>query len=339
MHSQASAPRIAVLVPCFNEELTIGRVVRDFKKALPEARVYVVDNRSTDETAAIALDAGAFVLKEPRQGKGYVVDRMLREIDADFYIMVDGDDTYPASHARQMLAPVLAGEADMVVGARLAVYTEQAFRPLHVFGNHLVRRLVNWIGGVALTDILSGYRAYNRRVVEQMPALSSGFEIETDMTIQLLYYRLKIVEVQVPYRERPEGSTSKLSTFRDGFRVLWKIFTLFRSVKPLTFFGGLAILCCAAGVLAGVPPIVDYVTRPDHFITHVPLAILATGLMLLAAGFAFLGLLLHALNWRILELHNVLTRPHQSRPYDSWAALTGDSGAAISPTRKTERSA
>jgi hypothetical protein len=199
----------------------------------------------------------------------------------------------------------------MTVGARLSEYDNRSFRPLHVMGNGLVRGLINRIFGARLTDIMSGYRAFNRRVVQRVPVVSSGFEVETELTIQMLYYRLKIVEVQVPYRGRPEGSFSKLNTFRDGARVLWKIFNLFRAFKPLTFFGGAGILLMLLGLLAGLPPILEYLQDPNHYIHHVPLAILATGLILLGSISAFMGILLHAINWRFKELHNVLTRgPH-----------------------------
>jgi hypothetical protein len=233
---------------------------------------------------------------------------MFERIDADYYVMVDGDDTYPADYVHQLLTPVLGGEADMTVGARLSDYSEKSFRPLHVFGNNLIRMLVNWVGSSKLTDILSGYRVFNRRVVECIPVVSSGFEVETEMTIQMFYYRLKIVEVPIPYKARPEGSVSKLKTFQDGFRVLWKIFSLFRAFKPLTFFGGMGLLFLILGLLAGIAPINDYLTDPNHNVRHVPLAILATSLVILSSGCVFLGILLHALNWRFRELHNVLTR-------------------------------
>jgi len=306
-----SVPReskIAVLIPCHNEELTIGKVIDEFRRELPSAAIYVFDNCSTDTTAAIADEHGAVVIKEPRRGKGFVVESMFDSVDADIYVMVDGDDTYPASDVHKLIEPIIAGDADMVVGARLSSYTSKSFRPLHVFGNNLVRGLVNWIGNSQLTDIMSGYRAFNRRVVEHIPVVSAGFEVETEMTIQMLYYRMKIIEVQIPYKHRPAGSESKLSICRDGFRVLWKIFSLFRAFKPLTFFGGLGLLFLALGLLAGIPPIHDYLTDPDHYVRHVPLAILAVGLVILSAGSFFLGVLLHALNWRFRELHNVLTR-------------------------------
>lgn len=299
---------IAILIPCYNEEITVGKVVGDFRRELPEATVYVFDNCSTDRTAELAAEAGAVVLREPRQGKGFVVERMLDTIRADYYVMVDGDDTYPAESVKELLQPVLENKADMTVGARLVDHTDESFRPLHKFGNKLVRSLVNWVGKASLTDIMSGYRAFNRRVVMRLPVVSAGFEVETDMTIQMLYYQMKIVEVQVPYRERPAGSQSKLNTFRDGFSVLWKIFTLFREVKPLTFFGSIGLVFFALGILAGIPPINDYISNPNHYVTHVPLAILATGLILLSGGFVFLGIMLHSMNWRLRELHNVLTR-------------------------------
>jgi glycosyltransferase involved in cell wall biosynthesis len=305
---QLHKPSIAVLIPCQNEQTTIDKVVDDFRRQLPSATIYVFDNCSTDASAAIAVKHSAIVIKEPRKGKGFVVESMFDRIDADFYVMVDGDDTYPADYVHKLLEPVLCADADMSVGARLSNYSEKSFRPLHVLGNNLVRFLVNWAAKAKLTDILSGYRVFNRRVVKYIPVLSSGFEIETEMTIQTLYYRLKIVEIPVPYQARPTGSKSKLRTFSDGFRVLWKIFSLFRSFKPLTFFGGLGLLFLILGILAGIPPIHDYFTDPNHYVHHVPLAILAVGLLILSCVFTFLGILLNAINWRFKELHNVLTR-------------------------------
>lgn len=301
-----NAPRIAILIPCYNEQATVGKVVDDFRAALPQAQVYVFDNCCTDDTAAVAAQHGATVIRECRKGKGFVVESMLDHVDADYYVMVDGDDTYEAARAGDLLAPVMKGDADMAVGARLSEYDDRSFRPLHVMGNGLVRGLINRIFGAKLTDIMSGYRAFNRRVVQRVPVVSSGFEVETELTIQMLYYKLRIVEVQVPYRGRPEGSVSKLSTFRDGARVLWKIFSLFRAFKPLTFFGSVGILFFVLGVLAGLRPIFDYLETST--MTHMGLAVLATGLMLLSAINVFLGISLHAINWRFKELHNVMTR-------------------------------
>lgn len=215
--------KIVILIPCLNEEITIGKVIQDFQVAIPEAEIIVFDNNSTDRTAKIALECGAKVIEEKRPGKGYVVSSMFRKVEADYYVLVDGDDTYSAEHVRQLLEPVMENRADMAVGARLAEYTDKSFRPLHVFGNNLVRKLVNWIFDNKLTDIMSGYRAYSRELVQSIPILSSGFEVETEMTIRILDYGFRIEEVHLPYKERPEGSESKLRTFHDGFRVLAEI--------------------------------------------------------------------------------------------------------------------
>lgn len=300
---------VAVLIPCFNEARTIEKVIADFRTELPQARIVVIDNASTDDTAAVARQSGAEIRQEPRRGKGYAVEQMLREVDADYFVMVDGDDTYPASSVHQLLAPIMSGHADMCVGARLSSYEGAAFRPMHLIGNRIIRFLVNWIGGSNLTDILSGYRAYSRRVARELPVTSPGFEVETDMAFQMLYYHIHITEVAVPYRARPTGSSSKLRTFRDGARVLWKVFTLLRSVKPLTFFGGISLMLLLLGVTAGAPLIFADQESYDAYLQHVPEAVLATGLVLLSFGFLFVGIVLHAVNWRLRELHNVLTRP------------------------------
>lgn len=304
---------IVVVIPCFNEEPTIGKVITDFHRQLPRARIVVIDNNCTDRTAAIAVEQGATVLTEPRQGKGYAVETIFHSIRAELYVMVDGDDTYDAESVHRLIEPVLLRKADMAVATRLSQYSQTSFRNLHVFGNRLVRFFINKIMGSDLQDILSGYRAFNALIAEIIPVVSSGFEIETEITLQSLYYHRKIVEVALPYRGRPEGSASKLSTFRDGFRVLWKLFSLFRSLKPLTFFGGAGLIVAGIGILGGLVPIHDYLTHPNHIVTHVPLAILAASLMILAFQLFILGLLLHAINWRFRELHNVLTRPNRRR--------------------------
>ena len=233
--------KIVILIPCLNEEITIGKVIHDFQDAIPEAKIIVFDNNSTDRTAAIARECGAEVIPESRPGKGYVVASMFRKVDADYYVIVDGDDTYSAEHVRKLLEPVMKEQADMAVAVRLAEYTATSFRPLHVFGNNLVRRLVNWIFKSNLSDIMSGYRAFSRELVQSIPILSSGFEVETEMTIRILDYGFRIKEVPLPYRERPEGSVSKLRTFHDGFRVLAEITRIAKAYKPFTFFGGIGL--------------------------------------------------------------------------------------------------
>ena len=221
---------IAVLIPCYNEAVTIAKVVDDFKRELPEAVIYVYDNNSKDETAKIAAEHGAIVRHEPRQGKGNVVRSMFRDIDADYYIMVDGDDTYPAEAARELLAPLQAGEADMTVGDRLSngSYGEENDRAFHGFGNNLVRWLIKAIYGFAFDDVMTGYRAFNRVFVKTMPVLSEGFQIETELSIHAVDKRWRIVDVPIEYRDRPEGSESKLSTFGDGAKVLKAIASLFK---------------------------------------------------------------------------------------------------------------
>ncbi len=303
---------VCVVVPAYNEELTIGKVIDDFRRELPQSDIYVFNNCSTDATVKIALSKGAKVINESRKGKGFVVESIFNHIDADIYVMVDGDDTYPASRVNELIQPIQQNTADCVVGARLANFSKASFRPLHLFGNNLVRLLVNWIGKADLTDIMSGYRSFSRRVVRTIPIVSSGFEVETEMTIQMLQHRIKVLEVQIPYKERPAGSKSKLNTFKDGVRVLWKIFRLFREFKPLTFFGSAGIIFFILAIAAGLPSIFDYIQEPDHYVRHIPSAILATGLMLLSAGNIFLGILLHSLNWKFRELHNVLTRSRVS---------------------------
>jgi glycosyltransferase involved in cell wall biosynthesis len=300
--------RLAILIPCYNEEITIGKVIRDFRAQLPESVIYVFDNCCSDRTAEIAGNLGAIVVSESRQGKGYVVESMLATVDADLYVLVDGDDTYPAERVHDLLEPVRNGRADMTVGARLEGGTAGSFRPLHLFGNRLVCGLINKIFNNNLTDIMSGYRAFNRKVVQRIPVVSSGFEVETELTVQMLYYNLKLIEIPVSYRGRPEGSVSKLRTFPDGLRVIWKIFSLFRNFKPLTFFGGLGIFVLFLGLLAGSLPVIDFIRSGFTEVKRFPLAILAASLVLLAVILGFLGIILHAVNWRFKEIHNVMTR-------------------------------
>jgi glycosyltransferase involved in cell wall biosynthesis len=254
--------KIAVLIPCFNEELTIGKVVSDFKRVLPEAVIYVYDNNSTDQTAAIAEKAGAVVRHEYRQGKGNVIRTMFREIEADCYIMTDGDDTYPAESARKMADLILNHKADMVTGDRLSsTYFTENKRPFHNSGNVLVRRFVNMFWGEdrPVYDVMTGYRAFSPLFVKSFPILSKGFEIETEMTIHALDKNLLIANVPVEYRDRPRGSQSKLHTFRDGFKVLRTIFMLYKDYRPLRFFSITALLFFIISIGLFIPVFHEYV--------------------------------------------------------------------------------
>lgn len=278
---------IAVLLPCYNEEATIGKVVRDFKAALPDAAIYVYDNNSTDRTAEIAAAEGAIVRKEPHQGKGNVVRAMFEDIDADVYVMADGDDTYPADAAPAMVEKVLEGY-DMVIGDRLSsTYFQENKRPFHNFGNRLVRGSINGLFGAHVTDIMTGYRAFNFTFVKTYPVLSRGFEVETEMTIHSLNNNLRLFEMPIQYRDRPEGSVSKLDTVGDGIKVMSTIFRMIREYKPLPFFGGLGLIIGIVGiVLCGT---VTFEFAKTGVVTHFPTLIGAvmlviTGLLLIIAG-------------------------------------------------------
>lgn len=275
--------KIAVLLPAYNEEVTIVKVIEDFKKALPDADIYVYDNNSKDRTNKLARDAGAIVRFEPRQGKGNVVRSMFREIDADYYIMADADDTYPAAEVEALLQPLRDGLADMTIGDRLSngTYAEENKRGFHGFGNNLVRLLVNKLYKGDYNDIMTGYRGFNRLFVKTFPVLSPGFEIETELSIHSLDKRFKLVEVPITYKDRPEGSESKLSTFSDGFKVLRMIFNLFKDYKPLIFFTLLTIIFFILGLIAGIPVIGEF--AETGLIEKLPSAVLATGLMILSA--------------------------------------------------------
>lgn len=242
-------PSVAVLLPCFNEEVTIGKVVRDFKAALPDSTVYVYDNNSTDRTAEIAAAEGAIVRREPRQGKGNVIRAMFEDIDADVYVMADGDDTYPADAAPAMVSKVLDGY-DMVIGDRLSsTYFQENKRPFHNFGNRLVRGSINGLFNAHVTDIMTGYRAFSFTFVKTYPVLSRGFEVETEMTIHSLNNNLRLYEMPIQYRDRPAGSVSKLDTVGDGIKVMSTIFRMIREYKPLPFFGTIGLLIGAIGIL------------------------------------------------------------------------------------------
>lgn len=251
--------KIAVLIPCYNEGTTIGKVVVDFRSELPEADIYVYDNNSTDDTVENAKKAGAIIGYERRQGKGNVVRRMLREIDADCYILVDGDDTYPVENAREMARMVLEEKTDMVIGDRLsATYFEENKRPLHDSGNRLVRSIINRIFHSDVKDIMTGYRAMSRRLVETLPLLSEGFEIETEMTIMALDSGLDIQHIPVQYRDRPDGSVSKLNTITDGCRILLTILKLYRDYQPLRFFSMIAALLVVIATIVLIPVLTEY---------------------------------------------------------------------------------
>lgn len=251
--------KIAVLIPCYNEQPTIAKVVADFHQALPEADIYVYDNNSTDATASVARAAGAIVRHEPVQGKGNAIRRMFREIDADAYLMVDGDDTYPASQAVELLRPILEEQADMVVGDRLsATYFSENKRPFHNAGNRIVRTLIRRFWHADIHDIMTGYRAFSRRFVKLFPVMSPQFEIETEMTIHALDRRFLVREVPVAYRDRPQGSVSKLNTFADGTKVLKTIFLLYKEYRPLRFFSWLALLLGLLAVIFFVPVLAEY---------------------------------------------------------------------------------
>ena len=251
--------KVAVLIPCYNESKTIEKVVKDYKKVLPDADIYVYDNNSTDNTDTIAKKAGAIVKYEHKQGKGNVIRSMFRDIDADCYLMIDGDDTYPAESAKEMCNYILNGEADMVIGDRLSsTYFEENKRPFHNFGNVLVRGLINGLFKSNVRDIMTGYRAFNYDFVKTFPVLSKGFEIETEMTIHALDKNFLLKEIPVEYRDRPAGSVSKLNTFSDGFKVLTTIGRLFKEYKPMIFFGLFSFIFFIISLGFGIPVFVDY---------------------------------------------------------------------------------
>lgn len=284
--------KIAILIPCYNEELTIEKVINDFRKELPEAEIYVYNNNSKDKTEEIAQKNGAIVKREYKQGKGNVVKSMFYDIDADFYIMVDGDDTYPAESVHALLEPVLTGQADMATGDRLSngTYQKENKRHFHQFGNSLVRSSINILFHSHLNDIMTGYRAFNKKFVKNIPVLSQKFEIETEMTLHALDKNYCIKEIPIVYRDRPSGSISKLSTLGDGIKVVKTIVKMFKDYKPLTFFTTIAVLLFVIGLLVGIPVIAEFVKT--NYITKVPSSILATGIVLLSVIIGQCGVVL-----------------------------------------------
>ncbi|MBU0730899.1 MAG: glycosyltransferase [Proteobacteria bacterium] len=273
--------RIAVLIPCYNEAATIATVVNDFAAALPDAQIFVFDNNSTDSSADIARKAGATVISEYRQGKGNVIRSMFRSLEADIYVLVDGDSTYPADQVHNLIEPIIAKRANMTVGDRISTtYDLINHRRFHSFGNRLIRWLVNRLFASNLNDIMSGYRAFDRLFVKNFPVMSDEFEIETEMTIHALEKKFNIQEIPINYKDRPKGSTSKLNTFSDGFKIIKTIAFIFKNHKPMIFFGGTAILLALLGVVIGAFPVYEYMTY--SYVFKVPSAILAAALETMA---------------------------------------------------------
>lgn len=312
--------KIAVLIPCYNEALTIGKVVTDFRRVLPEGGVvYVYDNNSTDETVRIAQEAGAVVRHEYQQGKGNVIRRMFREIDAECYIMADGDDTYPVECAPEMIRQVLERKADMVVGDRLSsTYFEENKRPFHNFGNNLVRKSINLLFKRNIQDIMTGYRAFSYQFVKSFPVLSKGFEIETEMTIHAVDKHMRMENVVIDYRDRPEGSVSKLNTFSDGTKVLRTIGKLFRSYRPFAFFGGMALFLALLSFGAFIPVFMEYLRT--GLVPNMPTLVVCGFTAIAAIQAFFSGLILETINQKNrqdfeMELIHIRER---------YAGLTGD---------------
>jgi len=321
-----TSPRIAVLVPCLNEEAAIGKVVRDFRTALPGAVVYVYDNNSTDNTFAVAQQAGAVVRRERRPGKGSVVRRMFQDIEADIYVMVDGDDTYDASAAPRLVDAMLRDNLDMVVGKRVETH-QDAYRPGHRLGNLVLTGLVRKLFGSQIDDMLSGYRVFSRRFVKSFPSSSREFEIETELTVHAMQMRMAIAELDTPYKERPPGSFSKLRTFRDGWRILVTILNLMRNERPMMFFwllGGLMIL----GALGAALPLVFEYARSGQ-VPRFPTAILCTGITMAGVVSFATGL--------ILDLVSHVRREMKRLAYLQHAAPSEriDAHPAISATART----
>jgi glycosyltransferase involved in cell wall biosynthesis len=293
-----------VAIPCYNEAITVAKVVEDFRRALPDAQIHVFDNDSSDGTDDAAARAGAIVHFVPARGKGEVVRAIFRELEADVIVMVDGDSTYEASRVHELIAPVIARKAEMAVATRLRESGPESFRTLHVFGNRVVLRSVNMLFGTNLSDVLSGYRAFSRRFVKTMPVLSQGFEVETEITLHALEHRQSIIEVPLPYGARPEGSSSKLKTLQDGRRVLTTLFQLYKNYRPMAFFGILGAVLLAAGMLAGVLVIGEFIDAGK--VVGVARAVFAVSCCLLGTVALATGLILDTVNRRARELYVLL---------------------------------
>ena len=297
-------PKIAVLIPCYNESQTIAKVINDYKTVLPEASIYVYDNNSSDGTDAIAMANGAIVKYERRQGKGNVIRSMFADIDADAYLMIDGDDTYPAEYAREMVDEVLKNNVDMVIGDRLSsTYFTENKRAFHGFGNKLVRKLINSLFSSNVVDIMTGYRAFSRKFVKHFPVLSKGFEIETEMTIHALDKNFLLKEISVAYRDRPKGSESKLNTYSDGIKVLKTIFTLFRDYKPFYFFSILTLLFLIIGLLLFCPILLEYFKT--GLVPRYPTLIVSGFIILLSMLLFSVGLILEVVVKKHRQLYEI----------------------------------
>jgi glycosyltransferase involved in cell wall biosynthesis len=301
--------RIAVLVPCYNEEKSIAKVIEDFRAALPHAPVFVYDNNSKDRTVEVAQQAGAVVRRESHQGKGHVVRRMFSDVDADIYVLVDGDATYHAPSVRRMIDYLLEGRLDMVVAARMD-QEQSAYRRGHRIGNRLLTRFVALVFGRAFTDILSGYRVFSRRFVKSFPLLSGGFEIETELTVHALELELPVAEIETPYYSRVAGSASKLNTWRDGFRILWTIMRLYRSERPFQFFSAIAAILAAIAIILAIPVVATFMRA--GVVPRLPTAVLATGLMLGAALAFMSGLILDTVTRGRRELKRIAYLSHRA---------------------------
>lgn len=322
---------IAVIIPCYNEAITIGTVVDDFRKVLPEATIYVYDNNSSDDTASIAAEHGAIVRFEPRQGKGNVVRQMIRDIDADYYLLVDGDDTYPAESAYELLEPLINNKADMTVGDRLSngTYEKENDRAFHGLGNNLVRTLIKMIYGFEFCDVMTGYRGFNKVFAKTMPVLSPSFEIETELSIHAVDKRWRIAEIPINYRDRPEGSESKLDTFADGWKVLKTIASLFKDYRPLVLFSWLALIFCVLGLVFGIPVITEFART--GLVPRLPTALLAVALIFIGILSLSCGMILDTVvkgnrkeyELQVLQAYGSLRKKSQEEP-----SLRENSGAS-----------
>lgn len=304
--------RIAVLVPCYNEEAAVATVVADFRKALPSAEIYVYDNNSRDRTAAVAREAGAIVRSERRQGKGHVVRRMFADVEADVYVLVDGDATYDAPSAPRMIDRLLDDHLDMVVGLRVD-QVQAAYRLGHRTGNRMLTGFLSSTFGHTFKDILSGYRVFSRRFVKSFPVLSDGFEIETELAVYALELSLPVAEVETPYYARPEGSFSKLNTWRDGFHILGTMLKLYRSERPLRFFTGIGILIALASIILAIPIVITFIET--GLVPRLPTAVLSMGLMIMALLSVSSGLVLDTVTRgrREMKLLAYLSQPAPKR--------------------------